>query len=67
MLLNYLCQVINWITIMWMMNAMIYVAQGKLRHFTINTNTVLSSDHLAQMYVVILASFPRQLKVKINR
>lgn len=67
MLLNYSWQVIIWITIMWMMNAMIYVAQGKLRHFTINTNTVLSSGLLAQMYVVVLASFPRQLKVKINR
>lgn len=67
MLLNYSCQVIIWITIMWMMNAMIYVALGKLRHFTIDTNTVLSSDLLAQMYVVVLTSFPRQLKVKTNK
>ncbi len=47
---------------MWMMNAMIYVAQGKLRRFTIDTNTVLSSDLLAKMNVVLLTSFPRQLK-----
>lgn len=64
MLLNYSCQVINWITIMWMMNAMIYVALGKLWSFTINTNTVLSSGLLAQMYVVVLASFPRQLNAE---
>lgn len=65
-MLNDLCQGIIWITIMWTMNAMIYVAQGKSWRFTIDTNTALSSDRLAQMYVVALASFPRRLKVKIN-
>lgn len=65
-MLNDLCQGIIWITILWMMNAMIFVAQGKLWRFTIDTITALSSDHLAQMYVVALAFFPRQLKVKIN-
>lgn len=62
MLLTFSCQIIIWITIMWMMNAMIYVAQGKLRCFTIDTITVLSSDLLAQMYVVVLTSFSKTIE-----
>jgi len=54
-MLNGLCQGIIWITIMWTMNAMIYVVQGKSWSFTIDTNTALSSARLAQMYVFALA------------